>query len=78
MKMLIPDFALVLFGGTGDLSLRKLLPALFARFRAGDFPDSFRLICVGHRAMKSEEFIQLVTEQCSQYNSFIKNENGII
>lgn len=67
MKMLIPDFDLVLFGGTGDLSLRKLLPALFARFRAGDFPDSFRLICVGHRAMKSEEFIQLVTEQCSQY-----------
>lgn len=36
MKMLIPDFDLVLFGGTGDLSLRKLLPALFARFRAGD------------------------------------------
>ena len=34
----LPDFDLVLFGGTGDLAMRKLLPALFRRYVAGLFP----------------------------------------
>ncbi len=66
MKNPIPDFDLVLFGGTGDLSLRKLLPALFARFRAGDFPASFRVVCIGHRPLRSEDFIRYISEQCCQ------------
>jgi glucose-6-phosphate 1-dehydrogenase len=36
--MATSDFDLVLFGGTGDLSMRKLLPALYARDRARDLP----------------------------------------
>ena len=47
------------FGGTGDLALRKLLPALYLRDRDGQLPDGFRIIGVsradvdddGYRAM---------------------------
>lgn len=32
-------FDLVLFGGTGDLAWRKLMPALFQAFRHGTLPE---------------------------------------
>ena len=40
------SFDLVLFGGTGDLAWRKLMPALFQAFRHGTLPDGGRIIGV--------------------------------
>ena len=40
----VAAFDLVVFGGTGDLTLRKLLPALYHRFRDGQLPDECRII----------------------------------
>ncbi len=40
----VDDFDMVVFGATGDLTLRKLLPALFARFNDGQFSDQSRII----------------------------------
>ncbi|MGH7041313.1 MAG: glucose-6-phosphate dehydrogenase, partial [Acetobacteraceae bacterium] len=36
-------FDAVVFGATGDLTLRKLLPALYWRFRDGQMPDGARV-----------------------------------
>lgn len=58
--MAISDFDLVLFGGTGDLSMRKLLPALYARDRARDLPPEARIVCLGRDEKTREEFIQIV------------------
>ena len=38
------SFDLVLFGGTGDLAWRKLMPALFQAFRHGTLPPGGRII----------------------------------
>lgn len=40
------SFDLVLFGGTGDLAWRKLLPALFQAFRHGKLPADGRILAV--------------------------------
>jgi glucose-6-phosphate 1-dehydrogenase len=40
---------LVLFGGTGDLAWRKLMPALFQAFRHGTLPEGGRIIGIGAR-----------------------------
>jgi len=40
----VDAFDFVVFGATGDLTLRKLLPALYYRFRDGVIPDSARII----------------------------------
>src|SRR3954453_11162795 len=40
----VDTFDYVVFGGTGDLTLRKLLPALYHRFRDGQFDDQCRVI----------------------------------
>ncbi len=58
--MALNDFDLVLFGGSGDLSMRKLLPAMYSRDVCGDLPASARIICVGRQDCGQEEFINIV------------------
>jgi len=40
----VANFDCVVFGATGDLTLRKLLPALYYRCRDGQIPDGARII----------------------------------
>jgi len=58
--MALNDFDLVLFGGSGDLSMRKLLPAMYARHVANDLPPDARIICVGRHDWSREEFLKNV------------------
>ena len=51
---------LVLFGGTGDLAMRKLLPALFRRHVAGQVPAGSRILGVGRSEMTRETWLQQV------------------
>ena len=46
MAQLIPaeEFDLVIFGGTGDLAMRKWLPALYHRERDGQVSGESRII----------------------------------
>jgi len=65
--MALSDFDLVLFGGSGDLSMRKLLPAMYARDRAKDLPASARIICVGRHDWSQEEFLKAVEENAKPH-----------
>src|SRR3954466_2739550 len=58
--MALTDFDLVLFGGSGDLAMRKLLPAMYARDVANDLPPTARIICVGRHEWSQEEFLATV------------------
>jgi glucose-6-phosphate 1-dehydrogenase len=48
-------FDLVVFGATGDLAQRKLLPALYHRDQAGQIPQGARIIGVSRRPMSDAE-----------------------
>src|SRR5215469_13956122 len=41
----------VVFGGTGDLAMRKLLPALYLRDADGQLPEDFRIIGVSRSGL---------------------------
>jgi glucose-6-phosphate 1-dehydrogenase len=58
--MTLTDFDLVLFGGSGDLAMRKLLPALYALDRAGRLPAPARILCVGRHAWSRAEFHEII------------------
>ena len=46
----LPDpFTAVIFGATGDLTARKLLPALYGLWQANFLPDKFAIVGVGRR-----------------------------
>jgi len=47
---------IVLFGATGDLARRKLLPGIFHLAQVGLMPESFRIIGVARRGMGVEDF----------------------
>jgi glucose-6-phosphate 1-dehydrogenase len=52
----VEDFDIVVFGATGDLAQRKLLPALFHRDEQGQLSPGTRVIGTSRRAMGDEEF----------------------
>lgn len=54
--------AIVIFGGSGDLTKRKILPALFASFKEGLLPDGFSVIGCGKPAMSLDEYRKFVTD----------------
>ena len=62
-----PAFDLVLFGGTGDLARRKLLPALYRRFMDGLIPADARILGVARSELSCEAFVTKVEAKCRQY-----------
>lgn len=52
----VDDFDLVIFGATGDLARRKILPALFRRHAAGQFPPDARIIGAARSRMDDAAF----------------------
>ncbi|MEI7516210.1 MAG: glucose-6-phosphate dehydrogenase [Betaproteobacteria bacterium] len=54
------SFDLVLFGGTGDLVWRKLMPALFQAFRHGTLPEGGRIIGVGRDGLSHDQYRALI------------------
>jgi glucose-6-phosphate 1-dehydrogenase len=49
-----------MFGGTGDLAWRKLMPALFQAFRHGTLPEGGRIIGVGRDNLSHEQYRALI------------------
>src|SRR5271157_5995628 len=55
-RPLVQPAVLVIFGATGDLTARKLLPALFALDQGGYLPADLAIIGVGRRTKSDEQF----------------------
>ena len=53
---------MVIFGGSGDLARRKLLPALYNLHRDRLLPGSFAVVGVARREMSDEEFVESMRE----------------
>jgi len=61
MAKLLPvdEFDLIIFGGTGDLAMRKLLPSLYHRDGAGQITSDSRIIAVGRSAPDRDAYLKL-------------------
>lgn len=60
-------FDLVIFGATGDLAQRKLLPALFHRDEQGQVPEGARIIGTSRRPMSDQEFRDFAAKAISDH-----------
>lgn len=58
---------LVLFGGTGDLAARYVLPALAALHAAGELPDGFRVLATGRLPITDADFREHVAAQLHRH-----------
>ena len=67
----------VIFGGAGDLSWRKLIPALYSLFLDGWLPEKFRIIGTGHRHMDEEEFRPHLKEGVDKFSRRGRPRRGL-
>src|SRR3989304_2684892 len=57
-----PDsFILVIFGASGDLTKRKLIPALFALYKLNLLPDRFAVLGVSRSDLSDPAFRERIT-----------------
>ncbi|MGR3435225.1 MAG: glucose-6-phosphate dehydrogenase, partial [Shimia sp.] len=63
----VDPFDLVIFGGTGDLARRKILPGLFRRFCAGQMPREARVIGAARSELDRAAFQELVREAIAEF-----------
>jgi glucose-6-phosphate 1-dehydrogenase len=56
-------FDLVLFGGTGDLAWRKLMPALFQAHRHGKLPPGGRILAVARDERSDDDYRRFIQDR---------------
>jgi len=60
-------FDLVIFGGTGDLARRKILPGLYRRFIAGQMPEEAQIIGAARADLDAEAYRAFVREALEEF-----------
>ncbi|WP_417721700.1 glucose-6-phosphate dehydrogenase [Salipiger sp.] len=63
----VDPFDLVIFGGTGDLARRKILPGLFRRFCAGQMPENARIIGAARQDLDDDGYRKMVGEAIEEF-----------
>lgn len=63
----VDPFDFIIFGGTGDLAERKLLPALYQRQMAGQFTDPTRIIGASRSALSDDEFRAFASKAITEH-----------
>ena len=63
---------MVIFGGMGDLAMRKLLPALYMAYLHGNLPASTRILSTGRQEIDRQAYLAHVEEHS---RNFIAKEN---
>src|SRR5690606_33164570 len=58
---------MVIFGATGDLTKRKLLPALYNLAKDKFLPDSFAVVGVGRQELTREEFCERILNDLKEF-----------
>lgn len=61
------NHVIVLFGATGDLSARKLLPGFFHLCEVGLMPEDFRIVGTSRRPVSEDDFRSLAHDAVRQY-----------
>ena len=70
----VEQFDLVIFGGTGDLARRKILPGLYRRFWAEQMPPGSRIIGAARTEQDSDAWRAFVREAIEEFVSERKRD----
>lgn len=76
-KLAINPFYFVIFGGDGDLSKRKIIPALYHRFLDGQLNMDFEIIVISRSINDSEELKNSFQEYLVSTQSELSSKDSI-
>ncbi|MEP5731819.1 MAG: glucose-6-phosphate dehydrogenase [Sulfitobacter sp.] len=63
----VDPFDLVIFGGTGDLARRKILPGLFRRFCDGQMPANARIVGAARADLNHDSYREMVEAAIAEF-----------
>ncbi len=63
----VDSFDLVIFGGTGDLARRKILPGLFRRFLSGQMQEGSRIIGAARSELDAAGYRKMIAEAVAEF-----------
>jgi glucose-6-phosphate 1-dehydrogenase len=66
---------MVIFGGTGDLTHRKLIPALYNLVHDNILPENFAIVAVGRKERSSDDYRNELLESLHKYSRNKINES---
>ncbi|GBR04068.1 glucose-6-phosphate dehydrogenase [Acetobacter oeni] len=69
------SFDFVIVGATGDLTMRKLLPAFFERFRMGQIADDTKIIGVARSDLSVEVYRERARSALSEFSASFASDN---
>ncbi len=72
----VDPFDLVIIGGTGDLARRKILPALFRRFCAGQMGEGSQVIGAARTEMDTSAYRTMVEEAIAEFGGDEKSSKA--
>ncbi|MDN5304455.1 MAG: glucose-6-phosphate 1-dehydrogenase [Fusobacteriaceae bacterium] len=80
VKFKVDDFILIIFGGAGDLTKRKLIPSIYNLFSHNFLNENFKVIGFGHPYRKGsyQDFVresidEFVNDKSDNINEFTKH-----
>jgi glucose-6-phosphate 1-dehydrogenase len=65
----IDNFIFIIFGGTGDLSRRKLMPALFYLYRDKQLPEHFAILGLGRKPFDDNSYREKMSESIQHFGN---------
>ncbi|MBQ4809988.1 glucose-6-phosphate dehydrogenase [Pseudoalteromonas luteoviolacea] len=66
---MLNPFDIVIFGGGGDLALRKLLPAMYRAYQEGNLPQGTRILPTVREESKKNEYVETAHKALQEYLS---------
>ena len=74
----VEPFDLVIFGGTGDLARRKILPGLFRRFLSGQMTADSRIIGAARGPLDAEGYREMIRASIQEFGgSEAQDQDGL-
>jgi glucose-6-phosphate 1-dehydrogenase len=64
----------VIFGGTGDLTRRKLIPAIFSLLYQEKLPENFTIVAIGRREKTNEEYREDMYKNMQKFSKLSLSE----
>lgn len=61
---------IVIFGGTGDLTHRKIMPSIYNLYYTKALPENYAIVCIGRRNFTREEYLSQLKKSVSTYSRF--------
>jgi len=68
---------MVIFGGTGDLTHRKLLPAIYNLIHSKKLPENFAIVSIGRKEIDNDSYRQEALNSIKKFSRFKKIDEDL-